>query len=324
MLDLLDELAHRHLADVVLGYVDGRERGEHDRGDGQVVEADERDVLGHAVARLDEGAHGAAGEHVVLGEERRRELGLGADPLLGVRVGGADGRAQGDAELLVEGEPGLVERQAAPALAQGEVADLRLALDVADLAVALLDEVVHGVVGGVLVGDHDRLHEAVLAPAVDHDEGRGGVVEGLVVLLVHLGAEKDDASGRVAAHVPHAPHGSGVGEVDGDVGGRQPVLLGLPLDAVDDGGVEVALVEDLAALAGDDELDAVEARGALVAKLLRGLQDDLCSLLADAALAVERVGDRGGREPRLAADVPNSDLQNLSPLFTKYQGYLFT
>ncbi len=83
---------------------DGGELGVELRGDGDVVEADHRDVAGHGEAGLADGGDGAIGGDVVGGEDGGRPLGEG-EQLVG-RFEAALGR-----EVAVDLK-GRVERQA--------------------------------------------------------------------------------------------------------------------------------------------------------------------------------------------------------------------
>ena len=87
----------------------------------------------------------------------------------------------------------------------------------------------------------------------------------------------------------------------------------LALHALDDRGVEGALVQDGARLAREHKLDALELRRLLIAERLRALQDDLGGLLAHAALAVERVGHGCRRKTGDAADLANTCFGHCSP-----------
>lgn len=165
--------------------------------------------------------------------------------------------------LAADGQARLAQRALVSALAQGEVADSQAAAEVADLAVPKLDEMADRPVRRTLVGEHDGLHEVVVAGSVKHYEGDLGVGKQVVVLLEHLGAEQDDATVGVTQQcIDLLPAGALVGELEGDVGGGQAVLARLVLDAIDDGEAERPLVDHAPGLAVDGELDAAELAGA--------------------------------------------------------------
>ena len=173
----------------------------------------------------------------------------------------------------------------------------------------VLDQIVDRAQGRILVGHHHGIEIVLVAPAVEHDDVRRAVTEQAEILLPELRAQKHDGGGRVARNrLDLGPCRIQIGEVDGDEGGAHAVTARLALDALDHRRVERALIDNLAALPRKHERDGVELRTLLIAHILGGLADDAGGLLAHAALAVERVGNRRRGEPRRTADLSNADL----------------
>jgi hypothetical protein len=75
VLEQARQQAHAHPADLGERLVNGRQPRRDDLGLGGVVEADDRELLGHAHAALERGLHRADRELIVEGEDRRRRLG---------------------------------------------------------------------------------------------------------------------------------------------------------------------------------------------------------------------------------------------------------
>ena len=300
----------------MLGHVNGGERRVGERAHREVVESDDRHVAGHVDPVLGERAHRADGEHVVVGEERRGQLLARrlVEPRAHVLVRGLERRAQDHAPCGIGHKAGVLERLAVTALAILEVADAQLAGEVADLAVTLLDQIVDGAQGRVVVVDDHGIEILAVAPAVEHDQMRRGVREQGEILLAKLGAHKHDGGRGVRDQtLDLRADGIEVREVERHERGAHTVAARLALHALDHGGMERALVEDGARLAREHELDALELRRLLVAERLRALEDDLGGLLAHAAFAVERVRDGRGREAGDSADLADTGLWHGSP-----------
>ena len=241
--DLVHEAVGGDLAHLAVG---NARRGQWRVADArvrQVVEADHAHVLGDPDALLGHRPHAAEGHDVILHKEGSRERRVRGEPLLHRVVGGVDGGAHHDAPLGVDGQPGLAHGAAVPALAQGEVLDAVVARDVADLAVAVLGQVGDGAEGGVLVLRDHGLEEEPVGPAVHDDERRLRVAEEHVVLLGHLGAQEHDAVAHVVRDLEGLlGRGLAVAELDRGERGLQLELGRHALDALDDAGVERALV----------------------------------------------------------------------------------
>ena len=200
------------------------------------------------------------------------------------------------------------------ALAILEIADAQVACQVADLLVALLDKVIHGTQHRIGIGNDYSIKVLAIAPAVEHDQVGGGVGEESVVFLTQLGTHQHDGGRRVGDQaLDLRAHGVQVAKVERDKARAHAVATRLALHALDDRGMEGALVQDGARLARKHKLDALELRRLLIAKRLRALQDDLGGLLAHAALAVERVGHGCGRKAGNAADLADACFSHRSP-----------
>ena len=294
-------------------------RGERRIGEGahgQIVKADHRYVVGHAHAMLVEGAHGAHGEHVVLGEEGRRQVVArdGIEPGAHVVVGALERGAQGDAPCRVGLKTRVLKRLTVAALAILKVADAQVAGKIADLLVTFLDEMVDGAQHRVGVGDDHGIEVLAVAPAVEHDQVGSGVGKQGVVLLAQLGTHQHDGGRRIGDEaLDLRAHGVQVAKVERDKARAHAMATSLTLHALDDRGMEGALVQDGARLAREHKLDALELRRLLIAERLRTLQDDLGGLLAHAALAVERVGHGCGRKTGDTADLADACFSHRSP-----------
>ena len=200
------------------------------------------------------------------------------------------------------------------ALAVLKVADAKVARQIADLLVTFLDKVVHGAQYRIGVGNDHGIKVLTIAPAVEHDQVGGGVGEQGVVLLAQLGTHQHDSGGRIGDQaLDLRAHSVKIAKVERDKARAHAVATRLALHALDDRGMEGALVQDGGRLARKHKLDALELRRLLVAERLRTLQDDLGGLLAHAALAVERVGHGCGRKAGNAADLADACFSHRSP-----------
>ena len=177
-----------------------------------------------------------------------------------------------------------------------------------------LDKVVHGTQHRIGVGNDHGIEVLAIAPAVEHDQVGGSVGEQGVVFLAQLGTHQHDGGGRVGDQaLDLRTHGVQVAKVERDKARAHAVATRLALHALNNRGMEGALVQDGARLAREHKLDALELRRLLIAERLRALQDDLGGLLAHAALAVERVGHGRRRKTGNAADLANTCFSHCSP-----------
>lgn len=101
--DVAHQTAHRDLAHLVLGNM---HRGEWRVGEGahgKIVEANHRDIFGHANAMLAQRTHSTHGEDVVLGKESRRQFIMrnGIEPCAHVAIGALERGAQRDAPCRI-------------------------------------------------------------------------------------------------------------------------------------------------------------------------------------------------------------------------------
>ena len=83
------------------------------------------------------------------------------------------------------------------ALAILKVADAKIARQIADLLVTLLDKVIHGTQHRIGIGNDHGIEVLAVAPAIEHNQVGGGVSEQGVVLLTQLGAHQHDGGRRV-------------------------------------------------------------------------------------------------------------------------------
>ena len=143
----------------------------------------------------------------------------------------------------------------------------------------------------------------------------GSAGEQGVVLLAQLGAHQHDGGRRVGDQaLDLRAHGVQVAKVERDKARAHAVATRLALHALDDRGMEGALVQDGARLArASTNWMLSSCARLLIAKRLRALQDDLGGLLAHAALAVERVGHGCGRKAGNAADLADACFSHRSP-----------
>ena len=265
---------------------------------------------------LVERAHGANGEHVVLGEESRRQVVArdGIEPGAHVVVSALERGAQRDVPCRVGLKARVLERLTVATLAILKVADTQVAGKIADLLVTLLDKMVHRAQHRVGICDDHGIKVLAVAPAIEHDQVGGGVGEQGVVLLAQLGAHQHDGGRRIGDEaLDLRAHGIQVAKVERDKARAHAMAARLALHAFDDRGVEGALVQDSARFARKHKLDALELRRLLVAERLRTLEDDLGGLFAHAALAVERVGHGRGRKAGDAADLADTCFGHCSP-----------
>ena len=200
------------------------------------------------------------------------------------------------------------------ALAILKVADTKIACQIADLPVTLLDKVVHGAQHRIGIGNDYGIKVLAVAPAVEHDQVGGSVGEQGVIFLTQLGTHQHDGGRRVGDQaLDLRTHGVQVAKVERDKARAHAVATRLALHALNNRGMEGALVQDGARLAREHKLDALELRRLLIAERLRALQDDFGGLLAHAALAVERVGHGRRRKTGDAADFANTCFGHCSP-----------
>jgi hypothetical protein len=179
-------------AHLVVGHPNRGQRGHGSGGKGQVVEADDRDVLWNLDACLAHRAHGAKRHDVALRKEGRRQEGLFGKPGPHGLVGGAHGGPSLNAKVWVDRKAGLADGTLYAPLAQGKVPDPAAPGYVANITMAMLDEIARGPKSLVLVrGDH-AVEEDVVAPSVNYHERGFGILEEGIVILGHLSAEKDD------------------------------------------------------------------------------------------------------------------------------------
>ena len=142
----------------------------------------------------------------------------------------------------------------------------------------------------------------------------GSVGEQGIVFLTQLGTHQHDSGGRIGDQaLDLRTHSVQVAKVERDKARAHTVTTRLALHALDNRGMEGALVQNGARLAREHKLNALELRRLLVAKRLCALQDDLGGLLAHAALAVERVGHGRRRKTGDAADLANTCFGHCSP-----------
>ena len=160
------------------------------------------------------------------------------------------------------------------------------------------DEVAHGVLCGVYVVDEHAVEGLALTPAVEQYYRALAAHEGVKVLLQHLGCEEDDAAVGVRGQLADLLEIIRRGVVQTYIYCGKAVFARGLLHALDDRGVEGAVVDYPAVAAELDEFYALEALGAgEIAQLTRDLKDALRRVLVDAALHVQRIGDCGRRKP---------------------------
>ena len=176
------------------------------------------------------------------------------------------------------------------ALAGLEGLDAEGAPDIADFPVPAGDQVAHGVLRGVDVVYEHAVEGLALAPAVKQDYRAFAVHKGVEVLLEHLRGKENDAAVRVRGYLVNLLEIVGCGVVEADIDGGKPVFARGLLHALDNGGMEGAVVYYPAVAAELDEFYALEALGAgEIAQLARHLKNALRRILVDAAFHVERV-----------------------------------
>ena len=295
-------------------------RGERRVGEGahgKIVEANHGDIFGHANAMLAQRTHSTHGEDVVLGKESRRQFIMrnGIEPCAHVAISALERGAQRDAPCRIGLKACIFKRLAIAALAVLKIADAKVACQVADLLVALLDKVIHGTQHRIGVGNDYSIKVLAIAPAIEHDQVGGGVGEQSVVFLTQLGAHQHDGGSRVGDKaLDLRAHGVQVAKIERNKARTHAVTTRLTLHALDNRRMEGTLIKDGARLAREHKLDALELRRLLVAERLRALENDLGGLLAHAALAIERVRYGRGREAGDSADLADTCFGHRSPL----------
>ena len=222
--------------------------------------------------------------------------------------------AQRDAPCRVGLKARILKRLAIAALAVLKVADAKVARQIADLLVTFLDKVINSAQHRIGVGDDHGIEVLTIAPAVKHDQVGRRVGKQGVVLLAQLRTHQHDGSRRIGDQaLDLRAHDVQVAKVERNKARAHAVATSLTLHALDDRGMEGALVQDGARLARKHKLDALELRRLLIAERLCTLEDDLGGLLAHAALTVERIGHSCRREAGDAADLADTCFGHRSP-----------
>ena len=108
------------------------------------------------------------------------------EPRAHVAISALERGAQRDAPCRIGLEVRILKRLAIAALAILKVADTKIACQIADLPVTLLDKVVHGAQHRIGIGNDYGIKVLTVAPTVEHDQVGGSVGEQGVVLLAQL------------------------------------------------------------------------------------------------------------------------------------------
>ena len=284
---------------------DGGEAGDVVGGGGDVVEADDGDVVGAAEAGVGDGADGTDGGDVVEAEDGGEVAGAGEEVADGgvAELGGPGVGFEVDAEVGVDGEADSFGHGHDAFPAEVGVGDLGLTFHEGDAAVAEVVEVLEGEEGGAVVVQHDVGVALDFFVAGDGDDGGGDFfVEGGVDEEEAVDGALGEEAGVLVDEVGLAL----VGDDEVEVAGLEEVLF----DAVHEHG-EVALGEF-----GDDDADGVGVASAegtgdgvgAVVEALGGLEDAVAGGGGDgggAGRVVHDERDGGGGE----AEVLGEDLE---------------
>jgi len=293
------------------GLVDGRKRRDGERGEVDVVVADDGNVVGNFEAGFVEDDHGAHGGSVVIGEEsgegelggQQRFRGKTAD------IGSVRGVFELEDEFRVDGEIQFGGNFLDSVPARGGVRTGGRPTEKSDLSVAKVEEMLKDEPCGAMVIEDDVGDVGDVLMAGDGNGRKSG-------LLVNGGVNGNDAFGAA-------------GEKQLGIGADEVVVM-----AVDDGEEkEIVFAEDgfdtaddrgavgIADFLGDDAdgvaaLDAERTREEIrtIVELASGLEDAVAGVFGDAACGgriVENAGNGSRRKAEMQTERLESDGRRL-------------
>ena len=268
--------------------------------DGQVVEADDAEVLGDVQACLAGGLVDPERLEIVAGEDRRRAIrhpqqgpALG-DPLLDVERSAAE-------EARVDRHTGLVHRGPVAVEASAAAQDLFRPADHADSAMSEAQQVARRRQASVPVRGADRGDVVEgLAGWIDDDQRDAPRPELRAHRLVEVREDGDHAAGPPGEDALDPAPSRGVATLHLGQDDREVVLAGHLLHSQQDleGPGALELVEE--------HLDERGAMDGPVGSLVAAIPDDRLDapprLGGDVGPAVDHLGDRGRRDARLLGD----------------------
>ena len=215
----------------------------------------------------------------------------------------------------------LKQRPAVTVGTAGEISRADTAVEIADLRVALRDEVAHRFCHGVLVLHEHALERQVLEGTVEQHKRHLCRQEHLGVLLTELRTDQQDGRGCIPQQVLDLLLVIRLAAVKVHELCLIAVAAALVLDTLDEIREERRVRKDLATVAVRHESDALDAARGHIAVLSGQRQDLLCRLMIDAALAIQGIRYGRCREPRQLTQFLDIDFHGssllLSPIHSK-------
>lgn len=280
------------------------------RGGRDVVEADERDVLGHAHAALDAHAHRGERGRVVVREHRvgQRAARIEQLPHRVRRAGiGAEARVDRQLERRIEQHARVEEGAAIAERALRDAVVRERAADERDAPAARREQVMHRERRAARVVDVDRAQAG--RADVDEDERPAGRRERLERLRLHEARDRDRV-GRVRAHL--ADHV--VGRARRQQRRHDAALAARVLDAVQHMREERRRRE-VVVLAMQQEREPLDPRTQLrriVVHAVRDLDDARARRLGQTGLVLERARHGADRHVGRLRNVANGGAHRLT------------
>lgn len=296
--DAIEEDARGGGAELVARLHDGGEGRIGKRGEGEVVEAHDGNVLRAAEAELADGLNDAHGDHVVAGKD-------GGGTRKHAEEKQPAGTAAGEIERGFlekfggDGQTGFGHGAAEPAETLFGVGEMQRTGDGGNATVSELDEMTGGGVGSGFVGGGDAVAVPAFGQPVDTDDRGATLLIGLCLTseVAEVGGDDDQSRRKISAELVEVDQLFGVVVIGVAEDKAVAVGEGGIFSAADDGG------EKRVGYVGNDHADhvgfvATEATGegaGLIADGLDGFFDAAAERLADTCRAIENMGDRTQR-----------------------------